>query len=97
MLCGECRAELAQRLEEQARAETPIEHYAREGRMPPQPCKYDHNAKSRTKNQRLCGLACDAGEDYCPRHKAVVAAENAKAAAKELAKHEAQAKAQRPG
>lgn len=88
MLCAACQEELHQRLQEkQPGEETPIEFYARRGRMPPQPCTYDLNSKKRsTSITAPCGRTCDPGELMCPRHKVVAQVEKQAAAAKELAK-----------
>lgn len=78
MLCSQCRWELAHRLDPPAfkPEETPIEYYARSGKMPRVPCRFDYNAKNKQKRPRLCGLVCDEGETLCPRHKAIQTATN---------------------
>lgn len=85
-LCQACIDELKARLCEVEKDETPLEYYAREGKMPAQPCRFDYNATSRTKKPRLCGLVCDEGQTLCPRHRVLVAEQERLKAEKAAAK-----------
>lgn len=78
-VCAECRDEIAKRTTTppEILPETPIEHYARNGKMPPVGCSY--RLKGRKLNREAsaynCNAVCDDGQTHCPRHQLVMKAE----------------------
>lgn len=71
-VCAECKAEIESRITTppEILPETPIEHYARNGKMPALGCTY--KLKGRKLNREAsaynCNAVCDDGQTLCPRH-----------------------------
>jgi hypothetical protein len=91
-VCAACRDEIQNRITTppETLPETPIEHYARKGKMPPAGCQY------KLKGQKLsgdaspynCNAVCDDRQTLCPRHILVVQAEGDELRRKEKVKEE---------
>lgn len=71
-VCAACKDEIETRISTppEILPETPIEHYAREGKMPELGCIYKLKGRNRYReiSTYSCNSICDAGESICPRH-----------------------------
>lgn len=76
-VCAECKDEIERRITTppEILPETPIEHYARKGKMPPTACTYKTKNRFMQPITTICGKVCDDGQKLCPRHIVVVKAE----------------------
>lgn len=100
-VCAACKDEIERRIATppETLPETPIEHYARKGKMPPVGCTY--RLKGRKLNRETsaynCNAVCDDGQTLCPRHQLVVKAEAIEQESKERILREKRQAALRAG